>query len=290
MISGWSDWVASLQIISKNLQDIGIDASVKLEPDWGSWYPNATSTKFVTLLWQIAATGSPYGYFFNNMHNNTYVPSGEDAVNTGNFAHYKNAAGDDPARQVEGDARRRRAEEDRNAGPEALAEGAADHPAVRRYAVVDLQHEVLPLLPDSEQPVCASDLQQLPGQRSHADPHLHRRRGTERAPSRKSLPRAVGRGLSTPPNGTLRGDNPAMRFILRRLGFYAIALWGAITLNFLLPRLMPGSPLDGLMSRLSPSQLAANPHMVENLREYLNVQEEPFFQAYWTLPRADLHR
>jgi peptide/nickel transport system substrate-binding protein len=90
VISGWSDWVASLQIISKNLQDVGIDASVKLEPDWGSWYPNATSTKFVTLLWQIASTGSPYGYFFNNMHNNTWVPSGEDAVNTGNFAHYKN--------------------------------------------------------------------------------------------------------------------------------------------------------------------------------------------------------
>ena len=72
-----------------------------------------------------------------------------------------------------------------------------------------------------------------------------------------------------------------MRFILRRLGFYAIALWGAITLNFVLPRLMPGSPLDGLMSRLSPSQLAANPHMVDNLREYLNVQKEPFFTAYW---------
>jgi peptide/nickel transport system substrate-binding protein len=89
VISGWSDWVASLQIISKNLQDIGIDASVKLEPDWGSWYPNATSTKFVTLLWQIAATGSPYGYFFNNMHENTYLPSGQDAVNTGNFAHFK---------------------------------------------------------------------------------------------------------------------------------------------------------------------------------------------------------
>ena len=73
-----------------------------------------------------------------------------------------------------------------------------------------------------------------------------------------------------------------MRFILRRLGFYAIALWGAITLNFVLPRLMPGSPIDGLMSRLSPAQLAANPQMVENLREYLNVQEEPFFRAYWT--------
>jgi peptide/nickel transport system substrate-binding protein len=90
VISGWSDWVASLQIITKNLKDIGIDANVKLEPDWGSWFPNATSTKTVTLLWQTAATGSPFGYFFNNMHRNTYVPSGQDAVNTGNFAHFQN--------------------------------------------------------------------------------------------------------------------------------------------------------------------------------------------------------
>ena len=43
-----------------------------------------------------------------------------------------------------------------------------------------------------------------------------------------------------------------MRYLLRRLGFYAIALWGAITLNFLLPRLAPGSPIDGLMSRMPP--------------------------------------
>jgi peptide/nickel transport system substrate-binding protein len=92
VISGWSDWVASLQIITKNLRDIGIDASVKLEPGWGEWFPNATSTKFVTLLWQTAATGSPYGFFFNNMHENTFLPSGQDAVNTGNFAHFKDAA------------------------------------------------------------------------------------------------------------------------------------------------------------------------------------------------------
>jgi peptide/nickel transport system permease protein len=72
-----------------------------------------------------------------------------------------------------------------------------------------------------------------------------------------------------------------MRFLLRRLGFYAIALWGAITLNFLLPRLAPGSPLDGLMARLSPSQLAANPHMVDNLRAYLGVQKQPLLPAYW---------
>src|SRR5438477_2417280 len=33
VISGWSDWVASNQIITKNLQAIGIDSNVKLEPD-----------------------------------------------------------------------------------------------------------------------------------------------------------------------------------------------------------------------------------------------------------------
>ncbi len=95
VISGWSDWVASLQIISKNLQEVGIDASVKLEPDWGSWFPNATSTKIVTLLWQTSSWGTPYGFFYNNMHHNSWVPSGEDAVNTGNFAHYWNQAATD---------------------------------------------------------------------------------------------------------------------------------------------------------------------------------------------------
>jgi peptide/nickel transport system permease protein len=72
-----------------------------------------------------------------------------------------------------------------------------------------------------------------------------------------------------------------MRFLLRRLGFYAVAIWSAITLNFVLPRLMPGSPLDGIVSRLSPSQLSANPHIVDNLRAYLGVQKQAFFPAYW---------
>ena len=40
-----------------------------------------------------------------------------------------------------------------------------------------------------------------------------------------------------------------MRFIASQARFYVIAFWAAITLNFLLPRLMPGSPLDGLILR-----------------------------------------
>jgi peptide/nickel transport system substrate-binding protein len=91
VISGWSDWVASDQIIVKNLQAIGIDSSVKLEPDWNSWYPNASATKNPTLLWQNGSQGSPYGFFFANLSQNAYVPSGQDATNTGNWEHTYNA-------------------------------------------------------------------------------------------------------------------------------------------------------------------------------------------------------
>ncbi|HEY4412653.1 MAG TPA: ABC transporter substrate-binding protein [Gaiellaceae bacterium] len=89
VISGWSDWVASNQIITKNLSDIGISSKVALEPDWGSWYPNASSTKNPTLLWQGGSQGSPYGYFYANMSSNGYVPSGQDGTPTGNWEHFQ---------------------------------------------------------------------------------------------------------------------------------------------------------------------------------------------------------
>jgi peptide/nickel transport system substrate-binding protein len=89
VISGWSDWVASNQIITKNLRDIGIDSNVALEPDWNSWYPNASATKFPTLLWQGGSQASPYGFFYANMSNNAYVAPGQDATATGNWAHFK---------------------------------------------------------------------------------------------------------------------------------------------------------------------------------------------------------
>jgi peptide/nickel transport system substrate-binding protein len=91
VISGWSDWVASLQIITKNLRDIGIDSQTKLEPGWNEWFPNAASTKFPTLLWQGGSQGSPYGYFFAMMDQNAYIAPGQDATLTGNWIHYQNA-------------------------------------------------------------------------------------------------------------------------------------------------------------------------------------------------------
>ena len=40
-----------------------------------------------------------------------------------------------------------------------------------------------------------------------------------------------------------------MRFVLRRLAFFVATLWAAITLNFLIPRLMPGNAAIAMMAR-----------------------------------------
>lgn len=40
-----------------------------------------------------------------------------------------------------------------------------------------------------------------------------------------------------------------MRYVLRKAGFYLIAVFVAITLNFLLPRLLPGNPVDAILAK-----------------------------------------
>ncbi len=40
-----------------------------------------------------------------------------------------------------------------------------------------------------------------------------------------------------------------MSYVLRRLEFFAITLWAALTMNFILPRLMPGNPAEAMLVR-----------------------------------------
>lgn len=38
---------------------------------------------------------------------------------------------------------------------------------------------------------------------------------------------------------------------MQKLGFYLVAFWAALTLNFFLPRLMPGNPVDMMLTKLA---------------------------------------
>ena len=69
-----------------------------------------------------------------------------------------------------------------------------------------------------------------------------------------------------------------MRYLLRRVGFFLFTLWAALTLNFFLPRMMPGSPLQALRDRthnkLSPAALQ------EMLTSYGFKPDEPLLVQY----------
>ena len=43
--------------------------------------------------------------------------------------------------------------------------------------------------------------------------------------------------------------NKSLLFLARRLGFYLIAAFAALTLNFIIPRLMPGDPASIIFAR-----------------------------------------
>src|SRR5207253_6773340 len=77
-----------------------------------------------------------------------------------------------------------------------------------------------------------------------------------------------------------------MRWFARRLVFYVFAIWVALTINFLLPRLMPGSPIAGLLAHMSTAQLAVNPGLIQTYEALLGGGHHTIWQDYVTY----LHR
>ncbi len=48
-----------------------------------------------------------------------------------------------------------------------------------------------------------------------------------------------------------------MSFIVRRLIFYVVAAWVALTINFFIPRLVPGNAVESIMSKFPNLQPSA---------------------------------
>ena len=83
-----------------------------------------------------------------------------------------------------------------------------------------------------------------------------------------------------------------MRAIIRRLAVYVLAAWVALTVSFLLPRVVPGNPVAGAVARASQSG-NCNSQCVEAIKAQLgfNVHTSLWDQylAYWShLVQGDL--
>ncbi|OIV35889.1 peptide ABC transporter permease [Mangrovactinospora gilvigrisea] len=68
----------------------------------------------------------------------------------------------------------------------------------------------------------------------------------------------------------------------RRLRFYVIAAWSAVTLNFLIPRLMPGDPAQAVVQQLEVKNgQNLPPQTVEAIRKLLGGVHENIAVQYW---------
>src|SRR5512137_2718541 len=69
-----------------------------------------------------------------------------------------------------------------------------------------------------------------------------------------------------------------MKYLLKQLGLYIITLWVSLTINFILPRLMPGDPVTALFARmrgrLNPAEIAA-------IRVAYGFADAPWIEQYF---------
>ncbi len=73
-----------------------------------------------------------------------------------------------------------------------------------------------------------------------------------------------------------------MKYITKRLGFYLIAFIAAITLNFFLPRLMPGDPVQMYLAELYESGGRIDEATIRAVEELFGFNtNEPLIVSYF---------
>lgn len=81
-----------------------------------------------------------------------------------------------------------------------------------------------------------------------------------------------------------------MRYFLRRVGFYLVALWAAVTFNFIIPRLMPGDPTSVYIAKISQQGGKVTPAMIKAIQADFGVTPGvPIWKQYLDYLNAVLH-
>lgn len=70
-----------------------------------------------------------------------------------------------------------------------------------------------------------------------------------------------------------------MRYVVRRLVLFVVTLWIALTINFFLPRLMPGNPAEAMMARFRGR---VNPEALKALESAFGINTQaPMIEQYF---------
>lgn len=71
-----------------------------------------------------------------------------------------------------------------------------------------------------------------------------------------------------------------MRYFIRRVVFLVGTLWVAITLNFLIPRLMPGNPAETMMAKFTGRGQQINPAALHAIEVMLGISHASLWSQY----------
>lgn len=80
-----------------------------------------------------------------------------------------------------------------------------------------------------------------------------------------------------------------MVYWLRRMLFYLVAIWAAITINFFMPRLAPGDPLTSLVANIQNKGGYVGPAYLHALQAELGYRNDPLWVQYVNYLSALLH-
>ncbi len=69
-----------------------------------------------------------------------------------------------------------------------------------------------------------------------------------------------------------------MKYLLKHIGLYLAAAWASLTINFLLPRAMPGDPVTSMIARMHGKM---TPEQIEALRKAFGFSNAPILQQYF---------
>ena len=73
--------------------------------------------------------------------------------------------------------------------------------------------------------------------------------------------------------------NKSLLFLARRLGFYLIAAIAALTLNFIIPRMMPGDPASIIFARFKGK---LKPEAIDAMRQSFGLTDDPLLVQYFS--------
>lgn len=71
-----------------------------------------------------------------------------------------------------------------------------------------------------------------------------------------------------------------MKYFARRIGYFLLTLWAAVTLNFLIPRLQPGDPAELMIRQLSGRDSEIDPARIEAMRIMLGQPDGNLLEQY----------